>query len=120
MLSDHQIHTIGQAWVPLTYLMLVSAAYWFNTKSVAKSAHGVVLILAYVYAVVVSEYTSFGSPGFYHWPLHFLAVTAIVSVIYSLSAFKGEKWVHLVHVGTVVSGFVVWFSGGMEISHDWL
>jgi hypothetical protein len=120
LLSDYQIQTIGQAWIALAYLLVVSATYWFNTKSAIKSAHGLFLIVAFGYAVVVSEHTEFGPPDYYYWPAHFFVFAGFVSTIYSLGAFKGEKWRHILHIGTLVAGAFVWFVGLMAIAHDWI
>jgi len=120
LLSDYQISTIREAWVVLVYLLLLSGLYWYNSKLFSRSAHGIVLFFGLVYAVVISEYTQVGAPDYYNWPLHLILIVGLVSVVFSFRAFQGKKWVHLIHVLTIISAFWVWFIGSMAISHDWL
>jgi H+/Cl- antiporter ClcA len=120
MLNDYQIQTIEQVWILLAYLVVVSYIYWRNSRSIFKSAHGMIIFSAFLYAVIISRYTEFDPPHEYYWPLIGLVFIGIASAVFSITAFKGKKWMHLLHLGTLTSGFFVWFVGSMAIAHDWV
>ena len=119
-LSDYQLTTIRQIWVVLPYLLLVSGIYWYWSRSFFKSVHGIAILLAFGYAVWVSELTEFGPPLKYYVPMYVLLIAGLSSMLASIKAFPGKKWVHLIHGFTLLSAFLVWFVGSMAIAHDWI
>lgn len=120
MLSEYQLQTIDQAWVALVFLGLVSLLYWLDSRSLIKSAHGILAIFGFVYAVLVSEITEFDPHHIFYWPLHILIILSLASLAFSLKAFIKNKTIHAVHTLTLASIFLVWFAGTMAISHDWI
>lgn len=119
-MSDYQITTIRQIWLVLPYLLLVSGLYWYFLRSFLKSVHGVAILFAFGYAVWVCEFTEFGSPLKFYIPMYVFLVLGLASMAYSFASFAGRKLVHLVHIFTLMSAFLVWFVGSMAISHDWM
>ncbi|WP_419811486.1 hypothetical protein [Bacterioplanoides sp.] len=119
-MSEYQIATIRQIWIVLPFLLFVSGAYWHSSRSLIKSAHGILILLAFSYAVWVSELTEFGPPFKYYAPMYVLLIAGLASMTFSFKAFIGKKRVHLVHGLTLLSAFLVWFVGSMAIAHDWI
>jgi hypothetical protein len=120
MLSEYQISTIRQIWPVLIFLGFVSVFYWIKTKSFLQSAHGLLILISFFYAVVICEYTKFNPPGYYYWPLYALLLFGFASMIFSFRAWPGKKWLHAIHILTVISSFLVWLIGAMAIAHDWI
>lgn len=121
MLSDYQIMMIHQVYPNLIYLLVVSAVYLHHSRSIIKSAHGLMIVVAYVYAVIVSEFTGLGSPNHYYWPFFILIAIGLISAGYSFTGLKGKKkWVHLMHFGTFFCTLLVLAGGSMGIAHDWI
>lgn len=118
-MSDYQLSVIGHIWPALIYLIVVSGIYWINTKSILDSAHGVIIFIAFIYALIISEFIKQGSAGFYYWPLWILILLGLVSAIYSLRSFKGKTWVHLIHLLTLMSAFRVFLIGGLALGYDY-
>jgi hypothetical protein len=119
-LSDYQLTTIMQIWIVLPYLLLVSGIYWYRSRSFLKSAHGIAILLAFAYAVLISEINEFGPPLIYYVPMYVLLIAGLISILVSIKAFNDKKWVHLIHGLTLLSAFLVWFVGSMAIAHDWI
>jgi hypothetical protein len=44
----------------------------------------------------------------------------VVSVVYSLITFQGHRAIHLLQLLQLPSALLLWFVGGMAISHDWI
>lgn len=119
-MSNYQITTIEQIWMVIPYLIFVTILYWSSSRSFLKSAHGALILLAFAYSVIVCEFTEFGPPQSVYVPMHILLVAGLVSIAFSFKAFQGRLWVHVIHVFTLLSAFLVWFIGSMAISHDWI
>lgn len=119
-LSDYQITVIKQVWLVIPYLIFVSTLYWYSSRSFLKSAHGVLILLAFVYAVVICEYTEFGPPLKVYVPMYILLLAGLASMTFSLKAFHGKKWVHIIHGLSLSSALLIWFVGSMAIAHDWI
>ncbi len=122
MLNEYQLMVLllDDARPFVFYSALMSGLYYWFSKKVLPSLHGALIILAFLYAAIISGYTEFGVSSFYYWPLHILLVLAIASAAYSMREFGSKRWVHLAHLGTLVSGAMVWFIGSMAIAHDWI
>lgn len=119
-MSDYQITTLMQIWWVIPYLFFVSTLYWFLSYSFLKSAHGILIILAFVYALVVCEYTEFGPPLKVYVPMYIFLIAGLASVAFSFKAFNGKSWVHIIHGFSLLSAFLIWLVGSMAISHDWI
>ncbi|MEH6544213.1 MAG: hypothetical protein V7721_09740 [Porticoccaceae bacterium] len=120
LLSDYQVSVIRQVWILLLYYPLVSVIYYANSKSVTQSAHGVLALAGFFYAVIACEFTEFAPPDYWYWPIYICAALALASVLYSFKAFKGKKVVHLIHAVTLVSVLLSNFVALMAVSHDWV
>lgn len=119
-MSDYQITTIKQIWVALPNLLLVSGIYWYFSRSLLKSVHGIAILLAFSYAVWVCELTEFDPALKYYVPMYILFIAGLISMLVSFKTFIGKRWVHLIHGFTLLSAFLVWFVGSMAIAHDWI
>lgn len=85
---------------------------------ILKSAHGVLILLAFVYAVVICEYTAFGPPLKVYVLMYILLLAGVASMIFSLKAFHGIKWMHIIHGLSLSSALLIWFVDSMAIAHD--
>jgi len=122
MLNEYQLMVLflDDVRIFLIYALLVSGAYFYFTKKAFTSLHGLFIIAAFVYSVIISGFTERGAHQAYYWPLDILLMLALVSAIHSVRELAGKRWIHFVHIGTFVSAAFIWFVGGMAISHDWL
>lgn len=120
IMSDYQFNVIRQVWFFLVFYPFISAFYYVNSKSILQSAHGLVALLGFAYAVVACEFTEFGPPDYWYSPIYICFLASIASMIYSLRAFKGKRYVHLVHGITIVSNLLTTFVALMAVSHDWI
>ncbi len=120
ILTDYQVTVIRQVWVLLLILLFISVFYFLRTKSILQSAHGALVFIGFVYAVVACEYTEFDPPDQWYWPVYFCFWASIASMLYSFKAFEGKKYIHLVHGVTVLSILLVNFVALMAVSHDWI
>lgn len=111
---------LGDARPFVIYSVVVSGLYYYFSKKVLSSLHGLLIVLAFIYAAIIGGYTEYGVSSMYHWPLHILLISALASAAYSMREFCGKRWVHLAHLGTLVSSAMLWFIGSMAISHDWI
>lgn len=122
MLNEYQLQVLflDDMRVPLLYALGISSAYYFFSKNLLSSAHGALIIIAFLYSVISSGFTEYGAANYWYWPLNVLLILSIVSVIYSIREFATKRWVHLAHLGTLGSAAFIWFAGSMAISHDWI
>lgn len=122
MLNEYQqqVLFLDDVRVPLIYAASISIFYFFFTKNLLSSAHGILIIFAFLYAGIFGGITEYGAAYYWYWPLIGFLLLAIVSVIYSIREFSTKRWVHLLHLGTIGSATFILFIGGMAISHDWL
>ena len=100
-MSDYQLGVIRQVWALVLFYPVVSAIYYANSKSIAQSAHGVLAFIGFSYAVIACEYTEFDPETYWYYPIYAFFVLSLLSVIYSLKAFKDKKFVHLIHIVTI-------------------
>lgn len=122
MLNEYQLMVLflDDARPFIIYSALMSGLYFYFSKKVLSSLHGILIILAFLYAAIISGYTESGVSSSYYWPLHALLIFAIISASYSIREFASKRWVHLGHLGTLLSSAMVWFIGSMAIGHDWI
>lgn len=126
MLTDYQIFAIGQIWPVLFVPLVVSAVYWFsaNNISIGKrllvAVPGMLLLVAFGYAVAVSPGTGHGNWQKWIWPFWILLGFSLMATVYTFAGFKGNRWVHLTQLLLLPSGFLIWLVGTMTITHDWL
>ncbi|MEO9273850.1 hypothetical protein ABFY09_03240 [Marinomonas sp. 5E14-1] len=122
MLSEYQLSVLflDDVRIFLIFALLISIAYFYASKSILASLHGMLIIAAFLYAAIVSGHTDYGISAEYYWPLNILLLLALASAVYSIREFPGKRWVHLSHLGTCLSGVMIWFVGAMAISHDWI
>lgn len=112
--------TVRQVWILLPFLLLVSGIYWYSSRSLLKSLHGIAVLMAFGYAVWICEKTESDPLFQYYIPMYILLVGGLASMAFSLKAFAGKKMVHLIHSLTLISIFLIWVVGSMAISHDWI
>ena len=120
ILSDYQINVIRQVWIFLLYYPFVSVIYYINSKSLLQSAHGAAALIGFAYAVIACEFTGFGPPSYWYWPIYAFSILAIGSMLYSFKASKGKKLVHIVHGITLTSIALTTFVSLMAVAHDWI
>lgn len=120
MLNNYQQSTLGESSFVLLFLAALSAVYWFKSRSIVKSSHGLILIFGYLYAVLISAHTEIGAHVTYYWPLWVLLIVGLVVAGFSCTLFNGRRWVHLIHIFTLASAAWLLFVGSMAIGHDWL
>jgi len=84
------------------------------------AAHGVLLLVAFGYAVAVSPAIDHENWRQWIWPFWCLLVLFLFAVVYTFAQYEGNRWVHLVQLLVLPSGFLIWLVGTMTITHDWL
>lgn len=105
------------------FCVFVSAFFYWKTRNILKSAHGVLIIVAYVYSGVIRHYSAYGASIGFYIPMYIILILSLGSVFYSLNSFKGKRWQNLFlgfHLFTVSSGLFILFVGSMAIGHDWI
>ena len=122
MLNEYQqqVLFLDDVRIPLLYAAGISAFYYYFTKNLLSSAHGALIIIAFLYSAIFSGFTEYGAASYWYWPLFGFLLFALSSLIYSIREFSNKRWVHLLHLGTLASAAFILFVGGMAISHDWL
>lgn len=101
----------------------LSYAYFYAGREksyfsrVIKSAHGILFIIAYCYALIATNYTSAGQVGNWGIPYHVIWILAIISVILSFVKYVNWKW-HILYLLGLPIGFCIWLWGSMVIWHD--
>lgn len=117
-MSDYQFTVISQVWILLIILPFISAFYYLKSKSILRSAHGVLIVIGFAYAVVACSYTEFDPPSYWYWPVYFFFWASLASMVYSLQAQNVKIYIHLIHGVTLLSNLLVNFVALMAISHD--
>jgi hypothetical protein len=117
---NYLLSILEESSLVLVFLASLSIVYWYKSRTIFRSLHGVILISGYIYAVIISEYTNHGSSNYYYWPFWGLLLLGLVVAGVSFTLFKGERWVHSVHIFTLLSAAWLWLVGSMRIAHDWL
>jgi hypothetical protein len=98
----------------------LSSRTYFMWQRLLWSAHGFILLLAFAYAVAISPWTAHGNWRGLVWPYWGLSGLFVISVVYSLIAFQGHRAIHLLQLLQLPSALLIWFIGGMTISHEWI
>ena len=112
--------TIIQVFVPC---IGVSIAYFAAGKNksmfarVIKSSHGLIFAIAYIYALVVQDFTTMGNTGGWLPPFHILMVTGFVSILLSTAEYVKPTW-HFLQLILVPSALLIWVAGYLTIIHD--
>ena len=102
-------------------LTLVSVLYFFLCRSlpvgtrIAASAHGFLVALVLPYGLLVDALIRGDAPAFLQVPIALLPLLALVSIGYSVRAYPGSRWIHLVHGVTIVLAWPVVFLGSVAI-----
>ena len=120
ILSNYQVNTIRQVWILLIYYPILSYSYYKNSKSIFQSAHGIVALIGFIYAVVACEFTERDPADFWYWPIYICFFLSLGSILFSLKAFKGNKSVHFVHVITIIVNIMTSVVALMAVAHDWI
>ena|ERR1700690_360697 len=120
IITNYQINVIRQVPIFLLYYPILSACYYINSKSILQSAHGLIALSGFLYAVIACKYTQFNPAAFWYWPIYLSFLLSIGSTLYSFKAFKGKKIVHIVHGFTLVPNLLTTFVALMAVSHDWI
>lgn len=101
----------------------LSYAYFYAGRGksyfsrIVKSAHGILFIAGYGYAVIASGYTSVGQVGDWAIPYHAIWILAIVSILLSFIKYVDWRW-HFLYLLGLPIGFFIWLWGSMVIWHD--
>ena len=119
-MSHYQLSVISQVWILLAFHPVISYVYYLNSRSIAQSSHGLLSLAGFLYAVVVCEFTQFDPQYYWYWPIYLFFILSLLSTIYSIKAFKGKKYVHLIHVFTILSNILTSFVALMAVAHDWI
>jgi len=125
-MDRYQLFALSQMWIP----MFAGAVIWFvyflvseaesSTRRLSAAAHGVLLLLAALYAVAISPWSAGWRNG-YVVPFLLILGLAAMSLIYSFSQFKGRRaTVHVLLLLLLPSAAWIWLIGTMTITHDWL
>jgi cell division protein FtsW (lipid II flippase) len=126
MLNDYQISAIGQIWPVLIVPLASTVLYWYlstatnTTRRLLASAHGALLLIAFVYAVAVSPMTGYENWKAWIWPFWILLALFLVAILYTITRYEGNRWIHMFQLLVLPSGFLIWLVGTMTITHDWL
>ena len=126
MLNDYQIFAIGQIWPVLIVPLASTVLYWYlssstnTTRRLLASAHGALLLIAFVYAVAVSPMTGYENWKAWIWPFWVLLALFFVAILYAITRYEGNRWLHMFQLLVLPSGFLIWLVGTMIITHDWL
>jgi cell division protein FtsW (lipid II flippase) len=126
MLNDYQISAIGQIWPVLIVPLASTVLYWYlstatnTTRRLLASAHGALLLIAFVYAVAVSPMTGYENWKVWIWPFWILLALFLVAILYAITRYEGNRWIHMFQLLVLPSGFLIWLVGTMTITHDWL
>ncbi len=126
MITDYMIFAAGQIWPVLLVPFFSTIIYYCYSKenrSIRKllvSMGGLILLGAFVYALLVSKFTENGPWDNWIIPFWILLICFVLLNIYSLVRFNGNKWFHLTQVALLPSAFLIWLVGTMTITHDWL
>ncbi len=114
-----------QFWLAPLLTLVVSGVYFRASspnhslgKKLAVSAHGVVITVLYVGAMVI--WWSGGSNPIYERPFLLLLSIPAVLIVYSLFAFRGRLSVHLLQVINIAALAWTYFIGIMAVTGNWL
>ena len=122
----YQSQALGQIAGFYIVPLAVSALYFFKSKGASKlqralvSAHGLIFILASLFAILVSPYTLRENFETEWYIFQAILVFGLASIIYAFVKFNGPKLIHLSQILNLLAVFFIWFVGGMTISHDWI
>jgi len=119
-MSDYQLNVIGQVWILIIFYPIVSAIYYINSKSITQSAHGLLALFGFIYAVIACDFTDHAPAGIWYVPIYVFLFLSLASTAYSYKAFKGKKFVHLIHGVTIVANLLTAFVSLMAVAHDWI
>ena len=126
MLNDYHISSLRQVWLALLLSICVSIVYWLASKANKKyerviiSSHGILLFLAFIYAVGISGVTSPANWRALILPFWGLLILSLISVVCTFLKYKGNKAMHLMQILVFPSAFFIWLIGTMTITHDWM
>jgi len=125
-MSSYQASAFSQVYIYLIVPILVSIVYWFSSGEVSTkeklfiSAHGVLFVLASLFAVFISKYTGRESDGIATAIFMLALLVGLISVLYSFINYPSSKFVHIIQIPNLICAFFIFFIGAMTISHDWL
>jgi hypothetical protein len=126
MPTGYQIFAINQAGLVLLVPTAVSVCYYMSARTYPTAqrllwaAHGVLLLIAFAYAVAVSPWSDHGRWGVLIWPFWILLGLFVVALAYSVIWFQGNRAVHFLQLLQVPSAAFIWLIGTMVITHDWI
>jgi FtsH-binding integral membrane protein len=81
------------------------------------SLHGILIVLAYLLAWLVSEYDL---SQIWSMPFLGLIIGAVISIVISFKRFTGDSAFLVLHIVTFLGCLLVFFLGGMFISGEYL
>lgn len=120
---ENQEAVLLRLLIPIAILFVIATVYFIFNKNQTiwnrgfASSHSLIAIIAAIYAIVVSKFTSQAS--FDPHTLNFSKILAISVVIAFVAVlyFKGNKKVHLLLLPFVLCVAYIWHVGGMAIMH---
>jgi hypothetical protein len=82
------------------------------------SAHGVVIAVIYVAAILVWQ--SGAARDALAKPFTFVCITPLLFILASFIWFRGPRYIHLLQLGNLFCLAATFFVGGMAVTGDWL
>jgi len=122
-MTEYQELVLLKLLAPTVLLLVIAVIYFiFNRNQttanrILASSHSLIAIVAAVYAIFASKYTS--PTSFDPHTLNYSKILAI-AVIFGFVAvfyFKGNKKIHLLLLLFVICVAYLWHVGGMAITH---
>ncbi len=124
---QYQLFALSYLWpaaavslaVAIIYYLASAHPKWWQRLLVA--SHGILLVLAALYAVAISLWSR-GLPGAAAmFPFWIMIALFIVSLFYSLTQYRGQRaFVHFLLLLSLPSALWIWFIGTMTITGDWI
>ena len=84
------------------------------------SSHSLLLLLALVGVMFFCLELKIYNNTYLSLAFEVLMFAALLSVIYSVSLFKGSKWFFILHIWNLFAFLLTIFIGGMALTNDWL
>jgi uncharacterized membrane protein YeaQ/YmgE (transglycosylase-associated protein family) len=117
VLADHWLGYLDQglvtvlgvpAGISVLYFLLGNGAR--TSVRLLKSCHGVLLVVAWFYALAVDTYDA-AAADWLVYPFLVIIGAACASMIYSLWGMSTHRYVHIVHILTASYGLIILYRG---------
>lgn len=116
-MTDYQLFALGEIWPALLVPLLTSITYYSLSpesrfgRRLLDAVPGILLVLAFAYAVAVSPYSTYENAQSWIWPFWMLLGLFVVAVVHTLLRFRGNRWIHVVQLLLLPSAFLLWLVG---------